>query len=380
MRAAAPLARIVFFINFRRLDCVRLYSAERYIFCKLADSFNAKARKAKIAHSFFAFFCFGFNRLRYEIDLNIKQKFRRKFFAKLMNDNETLETASAQNLEFNTPEAALVPTAEEFSVLDTSEKLGYKLADRMNRGAWKNLWTFCQRHIGSLWIYLATYNLMNVYGLENVEKTAVEKPLLLVANHRSFFDMYTVSSVLFRQTTRPMKLYFPVRAKFFYDSPVGWFVNFVMGWFSMFPPFFREDRQARKREFDKFSMRRLVDICSRGEAHVIGFHPEGARNLSGDEYSFLPAQTGVGKIIMASRPQVVPVFVAGLGNDLPKQILGNWTGGEKIRIHFGAPIDLSEFYKKSDRLRTHKEIADFLMEKIKELAEQDKTMRQNRLR
>ena len=246
----------------------------------------------------------------------------------------------------------------------------------MNRGAWKNLWTFCQRHVGSLWIYLATYNLMNVYGLENFEKTDVKKPLLLVANHRSFFDMYTVSSVLFRQTNRPMKLFFPVRAKFFYDSPVGWFVNLVMGWFSMFPPFFRGDREVKKREFDKFSMRRLIDICSNGEAHVIGFHPEGKRNLEGGEYDFLPAQTGVGKIIMASRPQVVPVFIAGLGNDLPKQILGNWRGGKKIRIYFGEPIDLSEFYVKNDRLRTHKEIADYLMEKIKGLADKD---RQNRL-
>ena len=292
-----------------------------------------------------------------------------------MNENKIVEPVNARKIEIRETGDSLVPTAEELSVLDFSEKIGFKLADRMNRGAWKNLWTFCQRHIGSLWIYLATYNLMNVYGLENFEDTDVGKPLLLVANHRSFFDMYTVSSVLFRRTKRPMKLYFPVRAKFFYDSPVGWFVNLVMGWFSMFPPFFREDREVKKREFDKFSMRRLIDICSTGEAHVIGFHPEGKRNLEGGEYDFLPAQTGVGKIIMASRPQVVPVFIAGLGNDLPKQILGNWRGGEKIRIHFGETIDLTEFYEKSDRLRTHKEIADFLMEKIKLLAEDDRRNR-----
>ena len=292
-----------------------------------------------------------------------------------MSENKIVEPVNTQNIEIRETDGVLIPTAEELSVLDFSEKIGFKLADRMNRGAWKNFWTFCQRHIGSLWIYLATYNLMNVYGLEKFEKTDVKKPLLLVANHRSFFDMYTVSSVLFRRTKRPMKLYFPVRAKFFYDSPVGWFVNLVMGWFSMFPPFFREDREVKKREFDKFSMRRLTDICSTGEAHVIGFHPEGKRNLEGGEYDFLPAQTGVGKIIMASRPQVVPVFIAGLGNDLPKQILGNWRGGEKIRIHFGETIDLTEFYEKSDRLRTHKEIADFLMEKIKLLAEDDRRNR-----
>ena len=266
----------------------------------------------------------------------------------------------------------LVPTAEELSVLSTTEKIGFKLTHKMNQGAWKRLWTFCQRHIGSLWIKICTYNLMNVFGIENVEKTNVEKPLLLVANHRSFFDMYTVSSVLFRQTKRPMRLYFPVRAKFFYTSPVGWFVNLVMGWFSMYPPFFRESREAEKREFDKFSLRKLIGIASEGYGTIIGFHPEGKRNLSDDPYNLLPAQPGVGKVIYAAQPQVIPVFITGLGNDLPKQVLGNWTGGEKVRIWFGTPVDLSEFYEKSDRIRTHKEIADFLMTKISELGEQDR--------
>lgn len=270
-------------------------------------------------------------------------------------------------------ELALTPTEAELAVLNRTERIGFRLTEKMNHGAWKRLMTFFQRHIGSLWIYLATYNLMNVYGLENFEKADVEKPVLLVANHRSFFDMYTVSSVLFRRTKRPMTLFFPVRAKFFYTSPVGWFVNLVMGWFSMYPPFFREEKDAKKREFDKFSLRRLIDLASSGRSHVIGFHPEGKRNKdSSTPYEFLPAQPGIGKVIMAARPQVVPVFIAGLGNDLPKQILGNWTGGEKVRIYFGAPIDLSEFYAKTDRLRTHKEIADFLMTKIAELGEQDR--------
>jgi 1-acyl-sn-glycerol-3-phosphate acyltransferase len=223
-----------------------------------------------------------------------------------------------------------------------------------------------------LWIFLATYNLMNVYGLEHVERTDVDRPLLLVANHRSFFDMYTVSSVLFRRTKRPMELYFPVRARFFYDSLMGWIVNLVMGWFSMYPPFFREANEADKREFDKFSMRRLIQLCSNGRAHIIGFHPEGKRNLNPDPYSFLPAQPGIGKIIYAARPQVIPVFIAGLGNDLPRQIMGNWTGGEKVRIRFGEPVDLGPFYEKGDRLRTHKEIADHLMVRISQLAEIDR--------
>lgn len=270
------------------------------------------------------------------------------------------------------PASDAAPTIEELSVLTATERAAFRLVRAMNRGGWKRFWTFFQRHIGSLWIYLATYNLMNVRGLENIERTDASRPLLLVSNHRSFFDMYTVASVLFRRTRRPIVLYFPVRAKFFYDNPIGWFVNLVMGWWAMYPPFFREQNEAGKRNFDKFSVRELIRLCSSGPGHLIGFHPEGKRNLNDDPYSFLPAQPGIGKVIMASRPQVVPVFIAGLNNHLPKQILGNWAGGEKVRIWFGEPVDLSGYYEKRDSLRTHKEIADHLMERIAELGEEDR--------
>ena len=269
----------------------------------------------------------------------------------------------------------LRPTSDEMSVLSITEVVGFRLTRKMNFGIWKRFWTWCQRHIGSLWIYIATYNLMNVFGIENVQNSDASRPLILVANHRSFFDMYTVSSVIFRRTTRPIKLFFPVRARFFYDNPIGWFVNLVMGWWSMYPPFFREEREGEKRKFDKFSVRELIRLSSEGRGHIIGFHPEGKRNLSDDPYSFLPAQPGIGKVILIAEPQVIPVFIAGLGNDLPKQVLGNWTGGEKVRIWFGEQIDLSEHYGKRDSLRTHKEIADHLMKKIGDLAKLDRLYR-----
>ena len=280
--------------------------------------------------------------------------------------------AANDNLQVIESSKPLAPSREEIAVLGATERLGFRLTHMMNRGAWKRFWTSCQRHIGSLWIKICTYNLMNVFGLENIEGTDPDRPLLLVANHRSFFDMYTVSSVIFRRTTRPVTLFFPVRAKFFYTSPAGWLVNLVMGWWAMYPPFFREEKEVVKREFDKFSLRRLVQLASIGRGNVIGFHPEGKRNFGSNPYEFLPAQPGVGKVIYSSRPQVVPVFIAGLGNDLVKQVMGNWTGGEKVRIWFGEPVDFSEFYEKGDRLRTHKEIADFAMSKIGELGEKDR--------
>ena len=272
------------------------------------------------------------------------------------------------------PRPSLDPTPEELAVLSGMERFAFRFVRRMNEGRAKRFWTWCQRTIGAGWIHLSTYNLMRVYGLEHVESVSHDRPLLLVANHRSFFDMYTVSTVLFRRTRWPKKLFFPVRGRFFYESPLGMFVNLVMGWWSMYPPFFATvtDPMPEKRAFDKYSMRLLTELCRHGAGHIIGFHPEGTRNKGPDPYSFLRPQLGVGKLIKDADPQVIPVFIAGLGNNLIRQILGNWTGGEPIRIHFGPPLDYSKYLAKRDHMRTYKEIADFVMLKIAELGERDK--------
>jgi 1-acyl-sn-glycerol-3-phosphate acyltransferase len=270
--------------------------------------------------------------------------------------------------------AALVPTAEELAVLSPFERFAFRLAWRMNTGRWKRFWTVCQRTLGAGWIHVSTYNLMRVSGLEHVEAASRDRPLLLVANHRSFFDMYVVSTALFRNTSWRKQLFFPVRGRFFYDTLGGLFVNFIMGWWSMFPPFFAggDNPKTEQREFDKFSMRLLASLCREGAGNVIGFHPEGTRNKNSDPYSYLRAQPGVGKLIKDARPQVLPVFIAGLGNDLRRQVLGNWRGGEKVRVRFGPAIDFSEFYSRRDSARTYMEIAGFVMSKIAELGEQDR--------
>ncbi|HEY6122256.1 MAG TPA: hypothetical protein VIV66_20030, partial [Pyrinomonadaceae bacterium] len=105
--------------------------------------------------------------------------------------------------------------------------------------------------------------------------------------------------------------------------------------------------------------------------NVIGFHPEGKRNRSADPYSFLSPQPGIGKIIKDANPQVIPVFIAGLCNSLPRQIARNWNQEEVIRIHFGPSINFSAFIDKPDRARTYVEISKYVMEKIAELAARD---------
>ncbi|HSS19472.1 MAG TPA: lysophospholipid acyltransferase family protein [Pyrinomonadaceae bacterium] len=271
------------------------------------------------------------------------------------------------------PGLCLEPEPDELAVLSGFERFAFRFIRRMNRGGWKRFWTWCQSVFGAGWIHISTYNLMQIYGLEHIEAASRDRPILLAANHRSFFDMYTVSTVLFRQTRWRKQLFFPVRGRFFYDTILGLFVNLVMGWWSMYPPFFASGEKPllEKRAFDKYSFRVLTELCRTGAGNVIGFHPEGTRNKGADPYSFLPAQPGIGKLIKDSAPQVIPVFIAGLGNDLPKQVLGNWRGGEKIRIHFGPQLDLADYLSKKDGARTYVEISKFVMSKIAELGEHD---------
>src|SRR6266498_2182935 len=119
------------------------------------------------------------------------------------------------------------PKPAEFAVLSRFERCAFRFVRRMNQGNWKRFWTWCQKVFGAGWIHFSTYNLMQVYGLENIVVCSRDRPILLAANHRSFFDMYTVSTVLFRNTSWRKQLFFPVRGRFFYDSPLGLFVNLV---------------------------------------------------------------------------------------------------------------------------------------------------------
>jgi 1-acyl-sn-glycerol-3-phosphate acyltransferase len=273
-------------------------------------------------------------------------------------------------------QSVIEPSIEELSVLSAFERFAFSLTRRMNQGRWKRFWTWCQSTVGAGWIQLSTYNIMHVYGLEHVAAAARDRPILLVSNHRSFFDMYTVSTVLFRNTSWRKQLFFPVRGRFFYDSPLGLLVNLIMGWWSMYPPFFAagSNPKPEKREFDRYSLRLLTDLCREGAGNIIGFHPEGTRNKSSDPYSFLPPKPGVGKIIKDAQPQVIPVFTAGLTNSLPRQVARNWNRQDVIRIHFGPAIDFSAYRGKRDHVRTYKEIAELVMSKIAELGENDRRM------
>lgn len=245
----------------------------------------------------------------------------------------------------------------------------------MGGGLFDRVLRFGQRTVGATWIEECTKRIRHVHGLERLPWFDPKRSYVVVANHRSFFDLYVISAYLVKRGLRH-RLLFPVRSNFFYDSPAGIFVNAVMSFFAMYPPIFRDRSQAHLNVASLDETIRLLE----GGGMFVGLHPEGTRNQTGDPYTLLPAQSGVGRIIHAANQRtstpVIPAFINGLGNDLPRQVLGNFTGdGEPIHVVFGAPIDFGGLLREPPSPRVSKRISELCLEVVAKLGQEEREHR-----
>jgi 1-acyl-sn-glycerol-3-phosphate acyltransferase len=255
-------------------------------------------------------------------------------------------------------------------VLSPYERFTFRIMDSLNRYA-QPLTERYLRTVSTAWMTLGSRHMMHPVGLERLAGLRFEDGILLVSNHRSFFDLYMLTLLLHRFTPLRQPVLCPVRADYFYTRLDGLFVNLFVGGGRMFPPFFRDPSKA---DFNKWALDRVVAELKRGRV-MLGFHPEGTRNKNADPYTPLPAQPGVGKIVMESWPIVVPAFIQGLSNDIVGDIIGNFRGTKRVVAVFGEPMDLTPFKKMSNRLASHKRIADALLQRIYQLGEEERAVR-----
>jgi 1-acyl-sn-glycerol-3-phosphate acyltransferase len=266
------------------------------------------------------------------------------------------------------------PTPDELAELTTRERVSFELADLLTR---EPLTPLASRYLATVMgtiIGACGSRRIDVAGLEHVAPLGPRARLLLLANHRSFFDFFTVLYVLFFQTRLPRRLFFPTRGAFFYDHPAGPVVNLAMSAMRMFPPVLRD---ARKRAWNDYMLRRTIAELRR-PGTIVGLHPEGTRGRGADPYALLPAQPGVGKVALAADfADVVPVFVLGMSNELTRELSWNLTEPEhhRISVRFGAPIDLSDLRGLRPKLSVAKRAADRCLAAIGALAAEDRAER-----
>jgi 1-acyl-sn-glycerol-3-phosphate acyltransferase len=228
-----------------------------------------------------------------------------------------------------------------------------------------------QRTLGQWWIRATTMRLRRVVGLDLLPPWDACRSLILVANHRSFFDLFVTTAELVAHGL-PHRILFPVRSTFFYDHPLGSIVNGTMSFFAMYPPIFRDRKRA---SLNLASLDELTALLRRG-GFLVGFHPEGTRKTDADPYTLLPPQSGVGRVIYNSRVPVVPVFVNGLCNDLARQIRAGVSGrGDPIHIVFGSPIDFGALLDGPAVPATFRRVAERCIQAIGELGHEDRRLR-----
>lgn len=265
------------------------------------------------------------------------------------------------------------PTPEQLAPLTRIERTAFELADFFARprftplsAAWNSVF------MGGL-IYSCGGRRLTIHGLEHLASFGKNDSVLLVANHRSFFDFFSITAILYWRTQLTKRIFFPVRQNFFYDNPMGPFVNALMSGMRMFPPVMRD---KEKRAFNHYSVARCIEELNRTDVGtVLGIHPEGTRNKGNDPYSFLPAQPGVGRIALGvTRAHVIPVFALGMGQSIVGEIAWNAFNPHEhpVDMYFGAPLDFSDLRPKANLLTTQKRAADRCLDAIKVLAEEQR--------
>jgi 1-acyl-sn-glycerol-3-phosphate acyltransferase len=232
---------------------------------------------------------------------------------------------------------------------------------------------FFGRTVTATWIHWIAGRRLRLFGQEHIDGLRPERGVVLVSNHRSFFDMYVASSMLYRRKASWMRrLFFPVRTKFFYTNPLGLLINLAMSGCAMWPPVFRDERKAA---LNPTSMRQIgCALASTGA--VLGFHPEGTRGKGPDPYELLPPKAGVGQILRVCHPDtvVLPFFILGMSSDIKQELVymvrPPADGSGDIRIHFDAPMTAGELSAGRDA----QEIADHLHSVLVGLGEQDRAV------
>ena len=148
---------------------------------------------------------------------------------------------------------------------------------------------------GCYWLFYAAGTLGLSLRTEGNRHMPRRGPVLVVANHQSFFDPLLVGLAVRRH------LRFLARQTLFRPPPLAWFLHRV----GVVP--------VDHRGVAKAGLRTSIDLLQAGEALLV--FPEGHRTDTGQIKPFRP---GVSLLLERSRAPVVPVGIAGAYRALPR--------------------------------------------------------------
>jgi 1-acyl-sn-glycerol-3-phosphate acyltransferase len=268
------------------------------------------------------------------------------------------------------------PTEQQLAVLSPMERVAFEIGDFSSRflvvpaKAWNTV------VMGAI-LWATAGRRLHIHDLENLSRFRAPDRVLIVCNHRTFFDFFVITAVVYWRTKLSHRILFPVRSSFFYDHPLGPLINATMSGMRMFPPVLRAESVRRRGTFNEYSVQRAIEELA-APGTVMGLHPEGTRNKSADPYALLRARTGVGRIALESpEAHIVPAFVLGMGNDLPKEFAANMLRPDETRIDvfFGPEVRLDDLRMLPRSQAVARRASERLLDAIRVLADKHRALR-----
>lgn len=196
------------------------------------------------------------------------------------------------------------------------------------------------------WLVFFAFNRTVVIGRRNVGE---ERNTLLLSNHQSMLDSFLVGLVAFYPLSwlKPHVIpWNPAAAENFYKNPIlAWLAdNWKCIW-------------VREGRHDLHALHRMIQVLPHG---VMTLFPEGTRSRDG---SVGPGQPGVGLLILATRPRVIPVAIEGMQEVLP---IGRHVPRlfKRIYVSCGPPVDYAAFLAMPRTRETAQAVIDHVMAAI----------------
>lgn len=186
---------------------------------------------------------------------------------------------------------------------------------------------------------------LRVRGVEHIPSSG---PALIVSNHQSILDPPVIGGAARRQ------IYFLAKAELFRIPLFGRLIRAVNA------------RPVRREGSDPRALRTAALLLKEGKALLV--FPEGTRSLDGRLGEGKP---GVGMLAVTSGAPVVPAYVSGTLEALPKGAA--WPRRTQVSVSFGPALHFKAQIG-SDRKQRYREAAEEMMRGIAQLREQSDTI------
>jgi 1-acyl-sn-glycerol-3-phosphate acyltransferase len=187
---------------------------------------------------------------------------------------------------------------------------------------------------------------LRVRGAEHIPSSG---PALIVSNHQSLLDPPAIGGAARRQ------IYFLAKAELFRIPLFGRLIRAVHA------------RPVRREGSDPRALRTAALLLEEGKALLV--FPEGTRSLDG---RLGEAKPGVGMLAVTSGAPVVPAYVSGTLEALPKGAA--WPRRSQVSVSFGPALHFKALIG-SGRKERYREAAEEIMRGIAQLQEQSTTIR-----